>query len=262
MDCVNHAGIPATAYCQNCGKPLCTECIAASALRPAARGRILCNDCINAWQAAQPFAPPPPPPPGAPSPALAALLGLIPGVGAMYNGQFLKGLVHVAIFAVLVSAADVNGIFGLFIAGWVFYQVFDAYHTARARRDGLPLPDPLGLNNLGSWFNAGAPPPAPGPVPQDRYAPFAAAPQAPYAQYAPPPPQYGPVPPPVPPVPPSCRHNAPVGAVILIALGTLFLLQQLNFFSFRIFEYSWPMLLIGLGLWLLINRVNESRGDS
>ena len=88
------------------------------------------------------------PPPGAPSPGLAAVLGLIPGVGAMYNGQFLKGLVHVVIFAVLVSAAHVYGIFGLFIAGWVFYQVFEAYHTAKARRDGEPLPDPLGLNEL------------------------------------------------------------------------------------------------------------------
>ena len=32
--------------------------------------------------------------------------------------------------------------------GWVFYQAFEAYHTAKARRDGLPLPDPFGLNNI------------------------------------------------------------------------------------------------------------------
>ena len=93
--------------------------------------------------------------PGAPSPGLAAFLGLIPGVGAMYNGQFIKGLVHVVIFAVLVSAAHVYGIFGLFIAGWIFYQVFEAYHTAKARRDGEPLPDPLGLNEVGNWFSPG-----------------------------------------------------------------------------------------------------------
>ncbi|MEI9970458.1 MAG: hypothetical protein WDM87_18285 [Terracidiphilus sp.] len=49
----------------------------------------------------------------------------------MYNGQMIKGLIHVLIFAVLVSAAHVYGIFGLFIAGWVCYQVFEAYHTAR-----------------------------------------------------------------------------------------------------------------------------------
>ena len=39
-----------------------------------------------------------------PNPAAAAVLGLIPGVGAMYNGQFIKGFIHVVIFAVLVTA--------------------------------------------------------------------------------------------------------------------------------------------------------------
>ncbi len=94
-------------------------------------------------------------PAGAPSPGLAAVLGLIPGVGAMYNGQFIKGLIHVVIFAVLVSAAHIYGIFGLFIAGWVCYQVFEAYHTAKARRDGEPLPDPLGLNEIGNMVCRG-----------------------------------------------------------------------------------------------------------
>ncbi|MGI4757175.1 MAG: hypothetical protein ACRYGF_10035 [Janthinobacterium lividum] len=91
--------------------------------------------------------------PGAPNPGLAALLGFIPGVGAMYNGQFPKGIAHIAIFAVFSSLSkNVNGIFGLFVAGWIFYMVFEAYQTARARRDGLPLPDPFGLNNIGERF--------------------------------------------------------------------------------------------------------------
>ncbi|HEY1159962.1 MAG TPA: hypothetical protein VGE83_04995, partial [Terracidiphilus sp.] len=71
-----------------------------------------------AWQSAQrPYVPPPV---GGPSPGLAALLGFIPGVGAMYNGQFIKGMVHLAIFAVLVSAAHMYGVFGLFVMGWIF----------------------------------------------------------------------------------------------------------------------------------------------
>ncbi len=110
--------------------------------------------------------------PGAPNPGLAALLGFIPGVGAMYNGQFPKGIAHIAIFAVFSSLSkNVNGIFGLFVAGWIFYMVFEAYQTARARRDGLPLPDPFGLNTIGerfgfrgnpdfsSFWNQGGPPP-------------------------------------------------------------------------------------------------------
>jgi hypothetical protein len=85
-----------------------------------------------------------------PSPLLAGLLGLIPGVGAMYNGQFAKGVVHLVIFVILVFMSDnVNGVFGLFVAGWILYQAFEAYHTAIARRDGLPLPNAFGFNDIG-----------------------------------------------------------------------------------------------------------------
>ena len=148
MDCVNHSGVTATAYCQNCGKALCEACVRKgradrfSASRAGWRGRA----CRQPYVA---------PPPGAPSPGLAAVLGIIPGVGAMYNGQFIKGMVHVVIFAVLVSAAHVYGVFGLFIAAWIFYQVFEAYHTAKARRDGDPLPDPLGLNEISNMVCRG-----------------------------------------------------------------------------------------------------------
>jgi len=156
MDCVNHTGVNATAYCQSCGKALCAGCV-----RNAAGGQILCEPCWTAWNSyQQPFASPYA---GTPSPATAAVLGLIPGVGAMYNGQFVKGLVHVVIFAILVSAAHLYGVFGIFIAGWIVYQSFEAYHTARARRDGQPLPDPLGLNDVGNWINPGARQPYSGP---------------------------------------------------------------------------------------------------
>jgi len=294
MDCVNHSGVSASAYCQNCGRALCSTCV-----RKAPAGQIFCDPCWMAWQGAQrAFVPPPA---GAPSPGLAAFLGLIPGVGAMYNGQFIKGLVHVFIFAVLVSAAHVYGIFGLFIAGWIFYQVFEAYYTAKARRDGEPLPDPLGLNEVSNWFapgghlHQGAQPgaqagpgaagvgpasagpagsyQAPGQAPgQGAYqAPYQTPYQAPYQDpyqgpYAPP--GYPPVPPvpPVPPIPPippmHWRRREPIGAVILIALGLLFLLGQFDWFSGRMFEFSWPVLLIGLGVWLIVRRLQETQGNS
>jgi hypothetical protein len=89
-----------------------------------------------------------------PSPVLAAFLGFIPGVGAMYNGQFAKGIAHFVIFVVLKSMGHGAGIFDGLAACWVFYQVFDAYHTAKARREGRPLPDPFGLNNIGIHVGA------------------------------------------------------------------------------------------------------------
>ena len=101
-----------------------------------------------------------------PNPGLAALLGLIPGVGAMYNGQYAKGIVHLVVFAILVNLADSHDIFGLFVAGWIFYQAIEAYHTARARRDGTPLPNPFGLNDIGERLGFGkAWPTSPGGVP-------------------------------------------------------------------------------------------------
>ena len=74
----------------------------------------------------------------------------------MYNGQFAKGIAHLAVFAIFVSLSDnVNGIFGLFVAGWVFYMSFEAYHTAVARRDDLPLPNAFGFNDIGERLGFG-----------------------------------------------------------------------------------------------------------
>lgn len=277
MDCVNHNGVAATAYCQNCGKALCANCV-----RNAAGGQILCEPCWTGWHSVQqPFIAPHT---DVPNPAVAAALGIIPGVGAMYNGQFLKGLVHVFIFAILVSTASHYGIFGLFIAAWVLYQVFEAYHVAKARRDGQPLPDPLGLNEISNWLNlSGRPPqtPPPGAVPgqANPQGPYSSPQgqagyqqtswqtpyqgqvqgQAPGAGYANP---YAPPGvPPVPPVPPLYwKRKEPIGAVILIGLGVLFLLGQLDLFSGRVFEFAWPLLLIGLGAWMIVRRFQDTQG--
>jgi TM2 domain-containing membrane protein YozV len=250
MDCVNHSGTPAVYFCQNCGRPLCADCIVSGALGHVQAGQILCKDCITSWQQRyQPFAQPVyvPPPPSGPNPAAAAVLGLVPGVGAMYNGQFFKGFLHVIVFAVLIGLTDNYPIFGLFIAAWVLYQSFEAYHTARALRDGLPLPDPFGLNEVGNWLNLGGRPrnpvqPGAGLPPADGQAqpPY----QAPYTS------------------PFCCGRREPVGAIVLIALGILFLLAQLDIFHGRLLEFAWPLLLIALGVWLIVRRIDDTQGGS
>jgi hypothetical protein len=303
MDCVNHTGVSATAFCQTCGKALCAGCV-----RTAPGGQVLCEPCFTTWQTfQQPFVPVNT---GSPNPAAAAVLGLIPGVGAMYNGQFFKGLIHVVIFAVLVSMAHISGIFGIFIPAWILYQSFEAFHTAKALRDGQPVPDPLGLNEVGNWLNLGkhpqypGQPPPPGqppvnpgpfagpgasgpaqPPPPGAYqppftqGPYQAPGQPPYQTpyqgqwqnpYTPPAPgPFNPTAPPIPPIPPDpsaywgpgfWHRGAPVGAVVLIALGALFLLGQLDIFHGRLIEFTWPVFLIGLGVWLVVRRLGESQG--
>ena len=162
------------AFCQQCGKGLtsatirragsavyCEPCLVA---RLEGQGAAGAGSTAAGWapvSGAGPVASAAGQPVGVPaanepSPGLAAFLGLIPGVGAMYNGQYAKGVAHLVIFAVLSSLSNnTNGIFGLLVAGWIFYQVFDAYHTAKARRDGTPLPNPFGLNDIGDRMGFG-----------------------------------------------------------------------------------------------------------
>jgi hypothetical protein len=179
MNCQNHPDIPATAYCRTCGKAVCDQC------RRDAYGTVFCTEHAPA-PAAAPSPEPPPRPESAPpfrrnvapsagyaafansathsdvSPGLALGLGFIPGVGAIYNGQYAKGLVHAVIFGIIISILDaspgdgVEVIFAFVLTAWIFYMAFEAYHTARKRRAGQPVDEYSGLVNL-QGARSGAP---------------------------------------------------------------------------------------------------------
>jgi Domain of unknown function (DUF5668)/B-box zinc finger len=236
MNCVNHPEAPAVAYCRECGKALCEMC------RREAHGTIYCDahaPGVNpdfTWSAPPPPPPPPPPqassftspppppepnpytappPPPRPdfdagaSPGLAFLLGFIPGVGAIYNGQYVKGLVHVVVLGILISLAssdDLSGgfepLFGMLIAVWVFYMAFEAYHTAKRRQLGEPV---------------------------DEFSSI---------------------------VPRSGRPSQfPLAPTVLIAVGLLFLLHNLNILRLSELLRYWPVALIGLGAYMLYERL-------
>lgn len=240
MNCTVHADTPATAYCRTCGKAMCAAC------QRTVHGVIYCEDCLahRVTGAAIPVTTP-----AGNNPVLAGILGFIPGVGAMYNGQFIKGLIHVGVFAALVAGHTLDISDGLHVllafamVFWVFYMVFDAYKTAKARMYGLPAPDPFGIERT---FGSGTNPPT--------------MPMAPMTATAPPSGSGGAYPPiqPIMPVyvppPPEVRQPSPVGAVILIGLGVLFLLNTMGWWHFHWVGRMWPVILIGLGLWLFVRR--------
>jgi hypothetical protein len=70
------------------------------------------------------------------SPGFAGILGMFPfGVGALYNGQYTKALLHLVIFAGLVHMQGRGGgqpFIGLLLAGFIVYQFFDNIQSAKA----------------------------------------------------------------------------------------------------------------------------------
>jgi len=271
MTCAIHTDQVATAYCRTCGKALCQSC------QRDVRGVIYCQDCLAArLEGTIPAAAANAPaavyvaPSNSASPGLAAVLGVIPGVGAFYNGQFAKGFVHVFIFAILVHLSGAAGdFFGWLIPAWICYMIFDAYVTAKARMLAQPLPDHLGLNALLSGFGLGGPAPAHAPAASAPVNPVgvASAPAAPESNFAAVEGGATAVPnsayPDSGPLQRSCGPGGmPLGAVILIALGVLLLLDNLGVLSFRWTAEFWPIVLIVLGIWLALRRMGMTQGRS
>lgn len=213
MKCAVHSDVDAVGYCRNCGKAMCSAC-----LRPV-RDVLYCEEClatIVGIPAPTPAIATPvvtsvpgvlPPPARSPSsPGVAFVLGLFPGLGAVYNGEYNKALIHIVVFAAMIvglssdigDGADVA--LSLLLAGFVLYMAFDAMRVAKARSFGETPNDPLE----------------------------------------------------------SLTKNRPVGPILLIALGILFLLNNFDWFSFhRVERFLWPLILIGVGLMLFRNRLGN-----
>src|ERR1700736_1106832 len=215
MNCAVHPNVEATGYCRNCGKPMCTECTR------QVRDVLYCEDCLAGVMGlapVQPFAavgslpPAPAPLPPAPSPtkyssspAVAFFLGLVPGLGAIYNGEYNKALVHIVVFAALIVglSSDLGDgpetAVALLLAGFIFYMALDSMRTAKAKITGEVVADPLE-----SW-----------------------------------------------------SKDRPVGPIILIAMGGLFLLNNFGFFSFFQIHRFWPVILIAVGVLMFRNRMGS-----
>ncbi len=236
MNCANHANAPVVHYCRTCGKPLCAEC------SRNVQGVIYCENCLAArLHGTQPpitqpgvgsgAAPAPAAgfvatptagvtPVAGPHPAVAGILaGFFPfGVGAVYTGQYAKGLAHLVVFTLLIwSLTAVHGgglaaILGIGLGFFYVYQIIDAIRSAWAVRLGQPPPDPFGLGqSFGAMERTEA---APGK---------------------------------------GESSQVPAAAIVLIGLGVLFLLSTTGLFDVN-FDRVWPFFLIFLGVWLFAKR--------
>jgi hypothetical protein len=214
MNCAVHTEVPATGYCRNCGKAMCAACTR------EVRGALYCEPCL-AGLVGTPLASTAAAPPTGPHPGAALALGFIPGLGAAYNGEYLKALIHVIIFAGLISAqtqdisAGYHAFLGIALGCFYFYMPIEAYHTAKAREQQM-----LASGAATAMTPAGT---APGSTP----APGIGAP------------------------------NRPTGAIILICLGVFLLLVNFGMLQWDWFGRAWPFALIVLGVWLLADRIRE-----
>jgi uncharacterized membrane protein len=218
MKCAVHPDVEASGFCRNCGKPMCPACTR------QVRDVLYCEDCLAQVVGLAPATPVAPgtetsnvapvlpqgaiPASGVKSesgaPVLAFLLGLIPGLGAIYNGEYNKALLHIIIFAGIILGISLDlgdGAEAVLICALVvfpFYMAIDAVRTMKAKQSGVVYQDPIE-----NWTKQKA-----------------------------------------------------FGPILLIALGALFLLRNFGVFDlFRMRELFFPLILIGLGVWLMRNRI-------
>jgi hypothetical protein len=137
MYCSYHSKNPAVVQCNQCARPLCAAC------DHRIRGFPFCQDCIVAgveMLRQQSQSPATHVMRRRHSPFVATLLSFVPGLGAAYNGQTSKAIVHFAIFASFFQMAVLTQGVHFFVLGvlgtWLFAAV-DACRTAQLMRAGL-----------------------------------------------------------------------------------------------------------------------------
>ncbi|HKP70041.1 MAG TPA: DUF5668 domain-containing protein [Pyrinomonadaceae bacterium] len=206
MNCAYHVQNVANVQCNGCGKPLCPTC------DHRIKGFPYCQDCIvlgvdllrqQNHTNHVPFVK------KRTSPFVATILSMMcPGLGAAYNGQTVKALVHFLVFVGLFQLASVTGMvmFAFGSIGMWFFAALDAWRTAHTIRSGL-TPD-MAEDILVKRFSG----------------------------------------------------NPKLWGIVLTVLGALFLLQRFDLMR-GLVRGLVPLMLIGLGIYLLRGYIFKSKTD-
>jgi hypothetical protein len=208
MNCAVHTDQAASAYCRTCGKALCDNC------KRDVRGVIYCEDCIAARvQGIFPASAP-----GAP--------GTVPHAVAPSTGPNPALATILAIFFPFGVAQVYNN---QYAKGLAYLLVFLGI-IAVGHAPGMPEPIPIlagfayyayqiiDAHRSAKAIAAGQPVPDPFGL-GSAFASDKLSPQ-----------------------------NVPIGAIILIAVGAIFLMQNIGLFHFHWIGKLWPLILIALGI--------------
>ncbi len=148
MKCYHHPEADAVQECRLCGHPLCADC---SVL---VKGAPYCRTCLAEKVEA-------PPPPAAPaplpdyrSPKAAGWLSILPGLGLLYLGQYVKALVVALAVMGAIQFADHSDAGGFLIPlvwiGQIFYAVQEAKRLNRIRAGQAAVAPPAAVEDRDS----------------------------------------------------------------------------------------------------------------
>jgi len=160
-------------------------------------------------------------------PGTAALLSIfIPFTGQIYNNQFAKALTFLLLFISCIILAEkshpMEGLFGVIAAFIYFYQIYDAYKTARGIREAdtsTALVPMLTGNGEQSAYQAAEP---------------KAAPSA------------------------ELTGESPIWGICLILIGFAFLLHNFNLIHLEMLVRLWPLFVVATGLVMILSYIRRS----
>lgn len=150
-------------------------------------------------------------------PFVAAILSFFPGLGQIYVGYYLRGIMHFAIFAslagILSSNAEPKPVFGLSMAFLILYNIIDAARIASLYNEALMGSDPMKLPEVK--------------------------------------------------LPQQTAGGSAVLGVLLIVAGVIAFSNTIFDFSLEWLEDWWPLLPLGLGVYLVLQarRERDKKGD-
>jgi hypothetical protein len=189
-------------------------------------GKPMCVPCTHLIQGqafceaclARNVAAPPLGPLDSPNPWVAFGLGWIPGVGAVVNGEYLKAAVHVVIFAGIITLLANGSMPGAEPLLGIFLGIFCLY---------MPFEAYQTARRKQVAAAGGSTAAQPGMTQPQFYQDFWC----------------------------DWKLNAPIGGIILVIIGVLFLLDNMGIWYFGRIYRLWPVVLIIVGLLMLRHRL-------